>query len=893
MTPDGLAVVELSFESFAQFQEDYASYLSHEGLFIKTEKLYPPASLVRFRIRLPHDLVLAEGDGVVVWTREKGHPAGGNPGIAVRFISLEGESEKTIAQVVDKHIEKQGKPFDLANPDDPIKAEPKPAQPAAAAPAAKSSPGQLKLTIGGNEPKPTQPAAAAPAAKSSPGQLKLTIGGSEPKPTQPKPTQAPAPAPAAKPPGQLKLTIGGSEPKPQPAAPAPAEKSSSGQLKLTIDGTEQKKTTPAAPATQPGQLKLKISDETKQPTAQAPASRQAPATATAAGLPPPWVAPEEPTPTQPGAPAKPAPAAAPARPAPPPAAAPPAAPAAKPPAAAPTTSQLPDLEPVTETPALDTAEDQKLELPEAKLGDESSLFDFSSTPDVTGQQEAVEVPGLGIPRLEPTPEAPSPAAEPVASGALPAAEPDTNFDTGDTLDFELGMEPPKDTELPSASGTGAAGADAQLPAVDLSSEPPLAPTEGAPAPALPELDFGSSEPPLAPAESAPAPALPELDFGSSEASPPDAAGPTPLVTEAPVQPSTSSLPETASETAPVSPPKAVTPPGESDALAGLESSLGTFDFGSGMAPEPEGDDNLPTFTLGDEPAKEPSPAEGKGSSTFSMSLPDDDLSDSEATPIRDGDGVSPDDSLAFEEMPKPKSKRSRTWLLVLLVTVGLSAGGYYYKDQILELIPFDIPFISEQPVTEDQPVVQPTLVPDEPEPDEPEPDETATGETDTAETDIPETDIPEDGTTETEPIATPEQQAPTPVPTAAPPPQPTVRPPISTGPATAVVNLSWSQQGSQTVFTIKGNGTFSNNAFDALSLDDPPRVLVRIYRITEGFSRAEVEVGSPQVAKVRVGHHPDKTPVQLWFVFDLTNAGVKLIGTDVQGDTIRVRLQGG
>jgi uncharacterized protein (TIGR02266 family) len=857
MTPDGLSVIELSFESFAQFQEEYAGFLSHEGLFIKTEKLYPPASMVRFRIRLPHDLILAEGDGVVVWTREKGHPAGG-AGVAVRFITLEGESEKTIAQVVDKHIEKQGKPFDLANPDDPVKAEPKPAQPAAAAaPAAKSSPGQLKLTIGGSESKPTQPA-ATPAAKSSPGQLKLTIGGSEPEPTQPIPAQAPAPTPAAKPPGQLKLTIGGSEPKPQPAAPA--EKSSPGKLKLTIGGAEQKPA-PAAPATQPGQLKLKISDESKQPAppAQAPASPQAPATATSTGQPPPWVAPEEPAQKQPAAPTKPAAAAAPAKPAPAPSAAPPATPATKPPAVAPPASQLPDLEPVAESPALDTAMDQKLELPEANLGEDSSLFDFSATPDAGGQQEAVEVPGLGIPRPEPKSEAQLPATEPPAPGALPDAEPDTNFDTGDTLDFELGMEPPTDTELPSATGAGAPGAVDQLPVTDFSSEPPLPQAEDAPAPALPELDFGSSK----------------------DASPPAAAGPPPSVAEAPVQPSTSSFPETAPATAPESPPEAATGPEESDALAGLESSLGTFDFGSGMAPEPEeGEQKLPTFRLGDDPTKAPSPAaKDKSASAFSMSLPEDDLSDSD-TPIREGDGVSPNDSLAFDEMPKPKPKRSRTWLMVVLVLVALVTGGYFYKDQVIELIPFDIPFISEQPATEDQPVVQPS-----PAPDEPDPEETDTGETDT-------TAIPETGTPETEPIATPEQQAPTPVPTAAPPPQPTARPPISTSPATAVLNLSWSQQGSQTVFTIKGNGAFSDNAFDALSLDDPPRVLLRIYRITEEFSRAEIDVGSPQVAKVRVGHHPDKTPVQLWFVFDLANAGVKLIGTDVQGDTIRVRLQG-
>jgi uncharacterized protein (TIGR02266 family) len=784
MTPDGLSVVELSFESFAQFQEEYASYLSHEGLFIKTEELYPPASMVRFRIRLPHDLVLAEGDGVVVWTREKGHPSGGEPGIAIRFISLEGDSEKTIHQVVDKHIEKQGTPFDLANPDEP-----------------------------GNEAaRPAQPAAPAPAAKSSPGQLKLTIGGSEPKPAQPA---APAPAPAAKSsPGQLKLTIGGSEPKPQPAAAAPAEKSS-------------------------GQLKLKISDQPKQPAppAQAPASPQAPATATPAGQPPPWVAPEEPAGAP--APAKPAPAPAPPE-------------AAKPPAAAPT-AQLPALEidtPVTESPALDTA------LPEAELGNDSSLFDFSSTP--ASEPEAVEVPGLGIPR-----------AEPEAPGALPDAEPDTNFDTGDTLDFELGMEPPTDTGLPSAPGAGD-----QLPAADLSTEPPLAGTEAAPTAALPELDFGSD-----------AASLPD----AAEAAPPVAAEP-PAVAAPPA--AASSPPTATTEPAPEpSPPEAATSPGESDALAGLESSLGTFDFGSGMAPEPEGGEQLPDFKLGDDPTKVPSAKEDKGTSSFSMSLPEDDLS-SDTTPIREGEGVSPDESLAFEEMTKPKPKRGRGWLLALLLVVGLGAGGYFYKDQIIELIPFDIPFISEQPVTEDQPpVIQPSPVPDEPEPTETDAGESEPGESEPGETDTAEPDTTETGTGETEPITTPEPQVPTPLPTAVPTPRPTARPPISTGPATAVTNLSWSQQGSQIVFTIQGNGSFSDNAFDALTLDDPPRVLIRIYRITEEFSRTEVEVGSPQVAKVRVGHHPDKTPVQLWFVFDLTNAGVKLAGTEVQGNTIRVRLQ--
>jgi hypothetical protein len=233
--------------------------------------------------------------------------------------------------------------------------------------------------------------------------------------------------------------------------------------------------------------------------------------------------------------------------------------------------------------------------------------------------------------------------------------------------------------------------------------------------------------------------------------------------------------------------------------------------------------------------------------------------------------------MRFDELSQPRRKRrGMSWLLILAMLIALGGAGYMYQDQILALTPGlgGDPVADQQP-PEEQPAAgpeQPAAGPEQPATEPGDDSGTGAGE----EPQAVATEIP---------AATPEPQPePTPL-----PPRPTAAPAISAR-ATAVVNLSWSRQGAETVVTITGNGAFSDQALDVMSMSDPPRVLVRIYRITEGYSQAEIAVSSPELSKIRIGHHPEYQPPQLYVVLDLAGSAVKVTGSTIQGDTIRVRL---
>ena len=49
-------------------------------------------------------------------------------------------------------------------------------------------------------------------------------------------------------------------------------------------------------------------------------------------------------------------------------------------------------------------------------------------------------------------------------------------------------------------------------------------------------------------------------------------------------------------------------------------------------------------------------------------------------------------------------------------------------------------------------------------------------------------------------------------------------------------------------------------------------------------------VGSPELLRIRVGHHPEDTPVSLWVVLDLADGSMVVRDTTVSGDTIRVSI---
>jgi len=151
-------------------------------------------------------------------------------------------------------------------------------------------------------------------------------------------------------------------------------------------------------------------------------------------------------------------------------------------------------------------------------------------------------------------------------------------------------------------------------------------------------------------------------------------------------------------------------------------------------------------------------------------------------------------------------------------------------------------------------------------------------------------------------VAAPEPTASTPSPIAvagesgnpqdvlAPPQETAVGHPPATGPATRIVDVAVTRGDDATVVDIRGDGTLSEDRLRINLLDDPPRVWLRIRGIETFFRPNEIAVGSPELARIRVGYHQEETPVSLWVVLDLADGSVGVRDTAVSGDTIRISV---
>ncbi len=112
----------------------------------------------------------------------------------------------------------------------------------------------------------------------------------------------------------------------------------------------------------------------------------------------------------------------------------------------------------------------------------------------------------------------------------------------------------------------------------------------------------------------------------------------------------------------------------------------------------------------------------------------------------------------------------------------------------------------------------------------------------------------------------------------------------ATGPATRIVDVAVKRVGDATVIDIRGNGDLSEDRLRVSLLADPPRVWLRIRGIETFFKPNEIAIGSPELSRIRVGHHPEDTPVSLWVVLDLADGSMVVRDTTVSGDTIRISV---
>ncbi len=112
-----MEVVDLRFESLRDLQEEFGPFLSNEGFFLQGRSDFAASDVLRFRLMLPGEFVLVEGAGVVVWTRSPGEATPDAPfGAAVGFATLSDQGRELVERIVDSHVERGGKPFDMSRP---------------------------------------------------------------------------------------------------------------------------------------------------------------------------------------------------------------------------------------------------------------------------------------------------------------------------------------------------------------------------------------------------------------------------------------------------------------------------------------------------------------------------------------------------------------------------------------------------------------------------------------------------------------------------------------------------------------------------------------------------------------------------------------------------------
>lgn len=114
--------------------------------------------------------------------------------------------------------------------------------------------------------------------------------------------------------------------------------------------------------------------------------------------------------------------------------------------------------------------------------------------------------------------------------------------------------------------------------------------------------------------------------------------------------------------------------------------------------------------------------------------------------------------------------------------------------------------------------------------------------------------------------------------------------PVQQTRASRVVDVTTAARAHATTVVIRGNGAFEASGLRTLLLEDPKRLWASISPIETFYRPNEINVGSPEVERVRIGFHPEDSPPALYVVLDLVGEDVVLLDANVQGDAIRLTV---
>lgn len=122
----------------------------------------------------------------------------------------------------------------------------------------------------------------------------------------------------------------------------------------------------------------------------------------------------------------------------------------------------------------------------------------------------------------------------------------------------------------------------------------------------------------------------------------------------------------------------------------------------------------------------------------------------------------------------------------------------------------------------------------------------------------------------------------------APDPEPPV---VAQRPLDRLRSIRWEREGDTTVVTLLGNGSAHEERLLHTRLDAPqPRELLKVRGVDLPFRQSAMDVGTPELQRIRVGFHPKPVANELHIVLDLPSHDIALTEFRAEGQVYRLVL---
>jgi hypothetical protein len=123
-------------------------------------------------------------------------------------------------------------------------------------------------------------------------------------------------------------------------------------------------------------------------------------------------------------------------------------------------------------------------------------------------------------------------------------------------------------------------------------------------------------------------------------------------------------------------------------------------------------------------------------------------------------------------------------------------------------------------------------------------------------------------------------------------PAPAPEPPeVAQRPLDRLRSIRWERAGDTTVVTLQGNGSAHEERLLHTRLDAPqPRELLKVRGVDLPFRQSAMDVGTPELQRIRVGFHPKPVANELHIVLDLPSHDIALTEFRAEGQVYRLVL---